>query len=377
MRRIMAKIIVIGSHPESLVNFRKEMLQLLAQQNQVLVLVPDANAKIIQDLDLMGIEYKNIKLSRTGLNPLADLATLKQLYLIFKQVQPEQVFAYTSKPIIFGLLAAKLAGVKQTFAMITGLGSYYIHSDLKSLIIRLVMSLLYKLALLGNTIVFFQNPDDRRDFAQYRIFNSPDRSVMINGSGVNIKHFQPAVLMTQNINFLLIARFIQAKGIFEYLTAAEQLKQQYPQANFLLVGWTESKDEAISPDFLQTYINNKTITNLGRLSDVRTALAQANVFVLPSYREGTPRSVLEAMASGLPIITTDVPGCRETVIDGDNGFLVPAKNIAALRSAMEKFILNPHLIISMGQRSRELAVAKYDVDKVNSVILQAMGYQYA
>lgn len=126
-----------------------------------------------------------------------------------------------------------------------------------------------------------------------------------------------------------------------------------------------------------TKIGPSLITNLGRLSDVRTALAQANVFVLPSYREGTPRSVLEAMASGLPIITTDVPGCRETVIDGDNGFLVPAKNIAALRSAMEKFILNPHLIISMGQRSRELAVAKYDVDKVNSVILQAMGYQYA
>jgi len=199
---------------------------------------------------------------------------------------------------------------------------------------------------------------------------------MINGSGVNLDYFVPSPLPAPAVTFLLTARFIRAKGVFEYLAAAKNLKQKYPQLEFLLVGWFENKDEALDQAALQPYIDAEVIRYLGKLDDVRPALAQTSVFVLPSYREGTPKGVLEAMASGRAIITTDVPGCRETVIDGDNGWLVPARDVTALCAAMEKFITQPSLIATMGQRSREIAVSKYDVKKVNQVILSAMGFNY-
>jgi glycosyltransferase involved in cell wall biosynthesis len=173
-----------------------------------------------------------------------------------------------------------------------------------------------------------------------------------------------------------VARLIKSKGINEYLIAAHQLKQQYPHVEFLLVGGGDAKSETIDPQLIKNAVDDKTITYLGKLADVRSALSQASVFVLPSYREGTPRSVLEAMASARPIITTDVPGCRETVIEGENGFLIPAKDVEALRLAMEKFILKPKLIRHMGARSRELAQEKYDVKKVNKLILNSMGHDY-
>lgn len=372
----MAKILVLGSHAESLVNFRKEMLRDMARENKVVACVPDANAYVLQQLEGMGIEYQNIQLARTGLNPFADLITIYKLYKIIKQQHITAIFSYTSKPVIFGSIAAKLAGVKQIYSMITGLGSYFIHRDVKSQIVRTIMSILYKIALRFNTKVFFQNPDDVADFARFKIFNDPQRIVMVNGSGVNLDYFVPSPLPTPKLSFLLTARFIRAKGVFEYLDAAQQLKQKYPQLEFLLVGWFENKDEALDQAALQPYIDDQIIRYLGKLEDVRPALEQTSVFVLPSYREGTPKGVLEAMASGRAIITTDVPGCRETVIDGENGWLVPAKNVAALCAAMEKFITDPQLISTMGQRSRELAVSKYDVKKVNQVILSAMGLNY-
>ncbi|HSX19741.1 MAG TPA: glycosyltransferase, partial [Gammaproteobacteria bacterium] len=164
-----------------------------------------------------------------------------------------------------------------------------------------------------------------------------------------------------------------AKGVMEYLSAAAQIKQQYPHVEFLLVGWFENKDEAIQPTTIQAYIDQGIVKYLGKLDDVRPALAQTSVFVLPSYREGTPKTVLEAMACGRAIISTDVPGCREAVVHGDNGLLVPARDIASLRAALEEFIINPTRIVSMGKRSREIAEAKYDVNQVNKVIFAAMG----
>ena len=372
----MAKILVLGAHAESLINFRKEMLTDMARTNQVIACVPDASATVVEQLNNMGVEYRNIQLARTGLNPFADLISLKALYKLFKSLEVDQVFTYTSKPVIFGSIAARLAGVKQKYAMITGLGSYFIHTDIKSLLIRSIMSVLYKISLSFNTKVFFQNTDDVNDFRRFGIFNDLNRTVMINGSGVNIDHFQPVALPANKISFLLTARLIKAKGIFEYLAAAQKIKQKYPHVEFLLVGWFEDKDEALNKDQLQAYIDNNTITFLGKLTDIRLALAQTSIYVLPSYREGTPRSVLEAMASGRPIITTDVPGCRATVIDGDNGFLVPAKNVDALCVAMERFINNPGLIAKMGQRSREIALEKYDVNKVNKVILDVIGQNH-
>lgn len=377
MRHNMAKILVLGSHAESLIIFRQDMLKAFALQHEVVACIPEGKTSAItysvqEKLQAIGVRCRFIKLDRTGLNPYYDLGTIYALYKLFKQEKPDQVFAYTGKPVIFGSIAAKLAGVPQIYSMITGLGSYFIHTDFKSRIVRGLMSSLYKVALSFNTKVFFQNPDDIADFAQHQIFNDYKRTVLTNGSGVNLDHFNAIPLPQDKISFLLTCRFILAKGVLEYLRAAEQIKQQYPHVEFLLVGWYETKAEAIQPTVIQEYVDKGIVKYLGKLEDVRPALAQTSVFVLPSYREGTPKTVLEAMACGRAIITTDVPGCRETVVIGENGLLVPARDIASLHAAIEKFIINPTMITNMGQRSREIAVAKYDVKQVNRVIIEAM-----
>lgn len=372
----MAKILVLGSHAESLLIFRFDMLRGLAAEHEVIACVPDASNMVHEKLAAAGITCIEVKLNRTGLNPLFDLGTIIDLYKIFRRAKPDQVFSYTGKPVIFGSIAAKLAGVPQIYSMITGLGSYFVHQDFKSKIVRFIMSKLYKIALSFNNKVFFQNPDDVKDFAQHKIFNNPNKTIITNGSGVNLNHFTHLPLPTEKVSFLLTTRFIVAKGVMEYLAAAKQIKQKYPEVIFMLVGWFENKDEAIHPSVIQDYIDNGVIEYLGKLDDVRPALARASVFVLPSYREGTPKTVLEAMACGRAIISTDVPGCRETVIAGENGKLIPARDIAALRDAIEEFIINPAMISQMGQRSREIAVAKYDVNQVNAVIFNAMGHRH-
>lgn len=373
----MAKILVLGSHGESMLIFRQDMLKALAQQHEVVACIPESNTSavthsIANKLHNMGVRYRPIKLDRTGLNPWHDLMTIYRLYKLFREERADMLFSYTGKPVIFGSIAAKLAGVPNIYSMITGLGSYFVHTDRKSRIVRTIMSNLYKVALGFNKKVFFQNPDDIDDFARNKIFTDSARTVLTNGSGVNIDHFTQLPIPAQKISFLLTCRFIMSKGVMEYLHAAKQIKQQYPEVEFLLVGWYENKDEAIAPTIIQEFVDKGIIKYLGKLDDVRNALAQTSVFVLPSYREGTPKTVLEAMACGRAIITTDVPGCRETVQAGENGMLVPARDIASLRTAIEKFIINPDLITQMGQRSREIAVVKYDVKQVNEVIMQAM-----
>lgn len=368
----MAKILVLGNHIDSLIIFRLDMLIAMSKQHEVIACAPESNLEVIEKLKSLRIAYVPVKLTRTGLNPFADLQTLYNLYKTFKKIKPDSVFLYNSKPVIYGSIAAKLANIKQIYSMITGVGSYFVHNDFKSKVVRGIMSTLYKLALSLNTKVFFQNRDDIADFATAHIFNNKNKTVLTPGSGVNLEHFTQLPLPHEKICFILTARFIIAKGVVEYLTAAKQIKQQYPEVEFLLVGWHETKDESIQPALIQSYIDQGIIQYLGKLEDVRPALAHSSVFVLPSYREGIPKTVLEAMACGRAIISTNVPGCRETVVPGVNGFLVPARDIASLRAAMEEFIIKPELITQMGQRSRELVVEKYDVNQVNKIILDAM-----
>lgn len=370
----MARILVIGSHPDSFVNFRYDMLRDMAAEHEVFACAPAAPKTVVDRLAEINVKYLDVYMARTGLNPLVDIKTVRELHRICKEIKPDKVISYTAKPVIYGSLAAKFARVPEVYSMITGVGSFFIHNDIKSLIIRKIMSLLYRVSLAGNKKVFFQNPDDVDDFAKNKIFRDPSRTVFINGSGVNVQHFHPQPL-PEAPTFLMISRFIKAKGILEYLDAARSIKNKYSQVRCLLVGWFEDKEEALGPDVLQAYVDDQSIEYLGKLDDVRPALARTSVYVLPSYREGTPKSVLEAMACGRAIITTDVPGCRETVTD--NGLLVPARSANELVLAMEKFILQPHLVAEMGRRSRTIAEERFAVEKVNKVILNTMGLSHA
>lgn len=369
-------VLVIASFPDSLLLFRGALLDaLLGQGLQVHVAAPDLplSSTVRQQLEAKGIVVHEVPMHRTGTNPLADLSTLFALRRLMQRLRPSHVLAYTIKPVIYGLLAARLTAVPNRFALITGLGYAFtgeatgFRGGLRALVRRL-----YALALKGADKVFFQNPDDRDLFLSLGILGKATPTVIVNGSGIDVSNFA-VVPLPKGVDFLLIARLLGDKGVREYVEAAVRVREVYPEASFSLVGWIDGNPDAIAQSELDAWVSEGIIRYLGRMNDVRPALAACSVYVLPSYREGTPRTVLEAMAMGRPVITTDAPGCRETVKDGDNGFLVPVKSVDALAEAMLRFVREPALRELMGRRSREIAEDKYDVHKVNAVMLKEMG----
>jgi glycosyltransferase involved in cell wall biosynthesis len=220
--------------------------------------------------------------------------------------------------------------------------------------------------------VFFQNPDDEKLFRELGLLRRSTKSVLVNGSGVDLEAFRP-VPFPPEISFLMIARLISLKGIHDYAKAAEAVRARHADVPFRLAGWIDDTPDAIREQDLRRWVDGGTLEFLGKLDDVRPALAAASVYVLPSHREGTPRTVLEAMAMGRPVVTTDAPGCRETVRHGHNGFLVPVSDPVALAGALERFLQSPSLLEEMGRESRRIAVEKYDVHCVNAVMLKEIG----
>ena len=369
----MAKIIVIGSFAGSLINFRGHLLKKMAESGyEVLACAPDASPDIQEKLKDLGVAYRNIPIDRTGLNPAKDIYTILRLISLFCEVKPDVILSYTIKPVIYGSLAGRVAGVPRIFSMITGLGYAFSDGGLKERLVGTVVRLLYKLGMGDNKRVFFQNPDDRNFFIRLGLLRDFEQAVLINGSGVDVDFFQPASF-PERVSFLLIARLIKDKGVLEYVQAARIVKAKYPQIRFRLVGWIDEGPQVISSADLDSWIKEGQIEYLGRLDDVRPAIADTSVYVLPSYHEGTPRTVLEAMSMGRPVITTDAPGCREMVQEGRNGYFVPVRNAEVLAERMVCFIKHPELIAHMGEESRQIAVEKYNVHKVNKVIMDVIG----
>lgn len=371
------KMLLMAGLGESLLNFRGPLIAALqAKSVDVHVAAPDLPVGVPTRLALeaRGLTVHEVPLRRTGTNPLSDLKALWAMRRLMRRIQPDAMLAYTIKPVIYGTLAAWLAGVPRRFALITGLGYAFTGeaTGLRGVIKGLVQNL-YKLSLRRSHQVFFQNPDDQALFRQLGLLHSSTPSVVVNGSGVDVTTFSVAPLPRGAPHFFLIARLLGDKGVREYAQAAQRIKAACPEVRFSLVGWVDENPDAIAQAELDQWVQQGTLDFLGRLSDVRPAIAQCSVYVLPSYREGTPRTVLEAMAMGRAIITTDAPGCRETVVDGENGFLVPIKSVDALVQAMERFITQPELAAHMGECSRQIAENKYDVHKVNAAMLDAMG----
>jgi glycosyltransferase involved in cell wall biosynthesis len=368
-----SSLVLIGGYGESLVLFRGDLLrELRAHGVRVLALAPDLSEDGQRWLAELGVRYEAPPLSRTGTNPLSDLNYVKWLWMRLREESPDVVVGYTIKPVVYGLLAAYLAGVPRRYALITGLGYAFIGEGAKRALLGGVARGLYAIALRCATAVFFQNPDDRELFLRERILPRRTETHVMNGSGVDTRRFTPAPLPDGPVSFLLIARLLGDKGVREFVAAVRALKKRHPSVVARLVGWLDSNPDSIEQSELDGWIADGSVEFLGKLADVRPAIAECSVYVLPSYREGTPRTVLEAMAMGRAIVTTDAPGCRETVVDGHNGFLVPVRSSEQLGAAMEKFVVNPDLISQMGRRSRELAESKYDVRQVNADMLRAM-----
>jgi glycosyltransferase involved in cell wall biosynthesis len=373
------RALLVGSSAESLINFRGPLIAALQTKGMdVHVAAPDLppHSPVRLQLQAMGVTVHQVPMLRAGTNPLADLRTAWALWRLMRQIAPGMVLGYTIKPVIYGTLAAWLAGVPQRFALITGLG-YAFQGDGRRIRLQALVQRLYGLALARAQRVFFQNPDDLALFQERGILQLHTPVCVVNGSGVDVASFAvrplPAVALAGAVRFLFIGRLLGDKGVREYAEAARLLKRSHPQAQCALVGWIDSNPNAITQAELDGWVADGSIEFLGRLNDVRPAIEACSVYVLPSYREGTPRTVLESMAMGRAIITTDAPGCRETVVDGENGFLVPVQDAPALAQAMVRFIDEPALQTSMGARSRQMAEDKYDVYKVNAVMLAGMG----
>ena len=372
------KFLLIASLAESLVNFRGPLIAALqARGLQVHVAAPDLplHSALRQQLQSSGVVVHEVPLRRTGMNPVADAQTLWSLWRLMRRVRPDYTLGYTIKPVIYGSLAAWLARVPRRFALVTGLGYAFQQqaqpgggSRLQALAQRL-----YRAALAQVQTVFFQNPDDQALFHQRGILAAGADTCVVNGSGVDVGAFTVKPLPPGPPCFLLIARLLGDKGVREYAQAARSIRSVYPDVRCQLVGWIDTNPDAIAQHELDAWVADGTLEFLGRLSDVRPAIAACSVYVLPSYREGTPRTVLEAMAMGRAVITTDAPGCRETVVEGDNGFMVPVKSANALEQAMLRFVQDRTLAVRMGQRARQMAEDKYDVHKVNAVMLREMG----
>ncbi|MDM1717157.1 glycosyltransferase family 4 protein [Thiopseudomonas alkaliphila] len=372
------RFLILASLSGSLTGFRKPLIQALIDNGlEVHAAAPEliANSKVVNELSAMGVTCHDAALSRTGMNPIADVKAMFALRRLVKEIKPDYFMGYTIKPVIYGNLAAWLARVPKRFALITGLGYAFQEStDSKRSIVKKIAHGLYKLALSKSHTTFFQNPDDEQLFKKLGISKGNANTVVVNGSGVGLEDYSLTPLPEcEHPRFLLIGRLLGDKGIREYAEAAQLVKQQYPNVEFDLVGRIDINPNAIKQEELDKWIADGRLNYFGQLKDVKPRIAACSVYVLPSYREGTPRSVLEAMSMGRAIITTDAPGCRETVVNGVNGYLVPVQNSKALAEAMIKLIENPALIASMAAESRRIAEEKYDVNIVNQQMIKGMG----
>ena len=367
-------VAVLSSFTTSLFWFRVDMMRsFLDAGYEVLAVGDGAEEEWAPKFAELGIRYRSIPVQRNGTNPVKDLDTLRALCRLLKEEKPDKIFAYQAKTVIYGGIAAAMNGIREFYPLIAGVGSVFLGSSPKQKLIRSILVAEYRLGMRRAPKVFFQNRDDLKVFVDHGIVRE-EKAVMLHGSGVNIEKFSPAPL-PEKPGFLCISRLIRDKGVREYLDAARKLHTLRPEVSCVLVGPFDTNPSAIKPEELQPYLDDGSVTYVGEQKDVQPWLKQCTAYVLPSYHEGTPKTVLEAMACARPTITTDAPGCRETVADGVNGYLVPVKNVDAIVEAMEKMLDDPEKTADMAAQGRHICEDRYDVRKVNRTIRQTMGIE--
>ena len=370
------RIVILASYAPSLVNFRLDLIRdLIAAGHEVIAAAPGDDTDVDETLRGIGARYEPIVMDRAGVNPLSDVRSLSSLVGLFRRIKPDLVFAYTIKPVIYGLLAARLAGVQRRFGMITGLSYALMGGDgMKRRLLKALTVGLYRRALVGADAVIFQNASDLAVFTGHEMTQPGQKTVVVDGSGVNLETFSAAPLPEGPPTFLLMARLLADKGIREFADAARRLKKDHPEWRFQILGPLDVTPTAINKSEVEAWQEQGVIDYLGATKDVRPYLRACSAFVLPSYYpEGLPRSILEAMAIGRAIITTDRPGCRETVIAGENGYLVPAGEVEPLADAMAQLAEEPGRLRAYGEASRSLAERRFDVRLINKTILRILG----
>jgi len=360
------RILFLSNDIAYLYNFRGALMQAFRDKGyDVLAVAPPTNPQIETAIRALKVDFEGWNLRKTGRNPFAELNSILNLISVFRRFRPDIFFGYTIKPVLYGTLISHALGVSRRVVMITGLGYAFLPGGgMAKTLIREIVLMGYRFALKRSSLAIFQNQDDIDLFRQLSLLSDQAPVAKVNGSGVDVNRFAATPLPPGPPRFLLVARLLRDKGIHEYVEAARIVQRKLPQTQFVLVGEPDSNPAAVPWRDIETWIAEGVIEYRGHLDDPYPEFRAAHVFVLPSYREGTPRTCLEAMSSGRAIITTDVPGCRATVQDGENGLLVPARDAAALADAMLRLAENLELTGVMGARGRQIAEEKFDLRKV-------------
>lgn len=370
-KKITMKVILCGSEAYSVKMFRGDLIRdLVAKGHEVIIMANNASEQHLFEFSSLGARYISSPISRSSLNPFKDINVFLKFLRVFILEKPDCVLSYTVKPVVWSGIVLSFFPKIRFIGMITGLGYAFGGQGRSRSLVNTIVKCLYKLSLANAYAVIFQNPDNKASFIELGLVD-PSKACVVNGSGVNLEYFSyhPYNANENRVSFLMIARLLKDKGILEFLSAASSLKCEYNNVDFVLLGHEDKSENAVSIAEITKLDKAGVISYRGFVNDVREFLVSSTVYVLPSYHEGLPRSVLEAMAIGRPIITTNVPGCRETVVDGVNGWLVPKGDSEALAEKMRWFMDRRSEINDMGSSSREIAVKKFDVKKINKDIL--------
>jgi glycosyltransferase involved in cell wall biosynthesis len=374
----MAAIVIVNGIGDTVVAFRGALVRDLVERGHaVTVSTPHpeevSSHSVAEAVAALGARCVFSPLERTGLSPRSEWRTRQHYRELFEELRPDAVFVSNPKPIFHAVSAASAVGVARRVAMVTGLGYAFTGGSFKARVLRSVAVQLYRRALGDATHVYFQNQDDCDELARLGALAHAPTPRFIAGSGVDLTAFAAAPPAQGPPLFLMIARLLSEKGVREFAEAAHIVRKERPSWRFRLVGWIDRNPAAIRREELTEWVQRGTVEYAGRCDDVRDELRSAHVFVLPSYREGTPKSVLEAMAMARPVITTDTVGCRETIRNGVEGLLIAPRNVAALVDACLQLGDDPARCVEFGVAARRRAEERFDVRIVNAEIMEALG----
>jgi glycosyltransferase involved in cell wall biosynthesis len=361
----MARLLVAANSTWNLDNFRAGLIrELLRAGHEVTTLSPDSTGIRIDELDL---PHTTWRMERSGIDPRTDIASLLSMFRIIRQAKPDVFLGFTVKPNIYGSIACRILSVA-AIPNVSGLGTTFLSGSA----FRRAILFIYRFAFARTKVVFFHNPDDAALFLEEGVVRAGQARV-VPGSGVNTAKFSPTELPPEP-KFLMIARLLADKGVREYVAAARELKQKIPGAQFSLLGQIDHHNRSgIAEAELRQWVGERVIKYLGATSDVRPFIRESAVVVLPSYREGLPRTLLEAAAMGRPLIGTDVPGCRQVVRDGVTGYLCKARSADSLAAAMERFAHAPYAQrVAMAANARAMVEDEFDERLVFDAYLRAI-----
>ncbi|MES1944112.1 glycosyl transferase [Salinisphaera sp. PC39] len=370
------RIALIGNQAFAAINFRGPLIRdLVAAGHRVYAFAPDFDEATRAGVRELGAEPVAYPLQRVGLNPVADLRSMFALWRLLRRLRIDVALCYFIKPVIYGTLAAWLARVPRRVALIEGAGYVFASEadgSLKRRLLRMAVTGLYRFALRRAQHVLVLNSDDRELFVSRRMV-APERIDMLPGIGIDLDRYAATEPVVEPMTFVLAARLIAEKGVRVYARAARVIKEQYPEVRFLLLGQPDDNPDSLDRSEVEGWVADGILEWPGQVADVRPYLAGSSVFVLPTYyREGLPRSILEAMAMARPVITTDNPGCRDAIVDGECGYLVPVRDADSLAEAMRRFIERPALVGEFGRAGRQRAETLYDVRSVNRQLISTM-----